>query len=185
MRSDQARYGAPVSIEIPPPGEYRLDPARSRIGVSGTHLFGMATVEGTFPLLSGVVVVGDPVTESVVEADVDAAGLSTGDRLRDTELQSRRFLHGREHPVITFRSGSVRQDGARWVLEGVVTVRGTAGRVQCGIESVTLTDDGFTARATTAVDRFAFGITYGKRLGGREFVLTLEVAAIQDPAGTR
>jgi len=164
-----------VSIEIPAPGEYRLDPARSRIGVSGTHLFGMATVEGTFPLLSGVVVVADPATSSVVEADVDAAGLTTGDRLRDSELQSRRFLHGREHPVITFRSGSVRLDGSRWVLEGVVMVRGTAGRVQCGIESVSVTDDGFVARATTVVDRFAFGLTYGKRMGGREFLLTLEV----------
>ena len=166
-----------MSVEIPPPGEYRLDPARSRIGISGTHLFGMATVEGTFPLLSGVVVVADPVTGSVVEADVDAAGLTTGDRLRDGELQSRRFLHGREHPVITFRSGVVRLDGERWVLEGVLVVRGTAGRVQCGIESVSVSDGGFVARATTVVDRFAFGLKFGKRVGGREFVVGVEVAA--------
>ncbi len=174
-----------MSVEIPPPGEYRLDPARSRIGISGTHLFGAATVEGTFPLLNGVVVVADPVTGSVVAADVDAAGLRTGDRLRDNELQSRRFLHGREHPVITFRSGSVRPDGPRWVLEGVVTVRGTAGRVRCGIEAVSVVDGGFVARATTVVDRFAFGMTYGKLMGGgQEFVLTLDVtASLTSPPG--
>jgi hypothetical protein len=29
------------------------------------------------------------------------------------------------------------------------------------------------------VDRFAFGLTYGKRLGGREFTLTLDVTAVR------
>lgn len=166
-------------IEIPPPGAYRLDPARCRIGVSGTHLFGMSTVDGTFPLAGGRIVVADPVTESVVTAEVDAAGLTTGDRLRDTELQSRRFLHGRAHPLITFTEGRPVADGPRWLLDGVVTVRGTAGRVRCAIDSVTLTPDGFTARAATVVDRFAFGLTYGKRLGGREFTLALDVTAVR------
>ncbi|WP_326956322.1 YceI family protein [Amycolatopsis sp. NBC_01286] len=166
-------------IEIPPPGEYRLDPARCRVGVSGTHLFGMSTVTGEFPLAGGTVLVGDPVTASLVTAEIDATGLATGDRLRDTELQSRRFLHGREHPVITFTEGHPRQDGARWLLDGIVTVRGTAGRVQCEIDAVTLTPDGFTARAATIIDRFAFGLTYGKRMGGREFTLTLDVTALR------
>lgn len=166
-------------IEIPPPGEYRLDPTRCRVGVSGTHLFGLSTVDGEFPLRGGTVLVSDPVTASRVTAEIDATGLSTGDRLRDTELQSRRFLHGREHPVITFTEGRPRQDGPRWLLDGVVTVRGTAGRVQCAIDAVTLMPDGFTARAATVVDRFAFGMTYGKRLGGREFTLTLDVTALR------
>jgi polyisoprenoid-binding protein YceI len=166
------------AIEIPAPGEYRLDPAGSRIGVSGTHLFGMATVEGTFPLLGGRIVVGDPVTGSLVEADVDAAGLTTGDRLRDTELQSRRFLHGRAHPVITFREGRAVPNGPGWLLDGVVTVRGTPGRVQCAIESVSAVDGGFAARAATVIDRVAFGLTYGKLLGGgQEFTLTLDIVA--------
>ncbi|MFG1644282.1 YceI family protein [Amycolatopsis sp. NPDC049252] len=166
-------------IEIPPPGEYRLDPTRCRVAVSGTHLFGMSTVDGEFPLRGGTVLVSDPVTASLVTAEIDATGLSTGDRLRDTELQSRRFLHGREHPVITFTEGRPRQDGPRWLLDGVVTVRGTAGRVQCAIDAVTLMPDGFTARAATVVDRFAFGMTYGKRMGGREFTLTLDVTALR------
>ena len=166
-------------IEIPPPGEYRLDPARCRIGVSGTHLFGMSTVSGTFPLAGGTVVVADPVSGSLVTAEVDASGLTTGDRLRDTELQSRRFLHGRAHPLITFTEGRPVPDGPRWLLEGVVTVRGTAGRVRCAIDAVQLTAEGFTARAATVVDRFAFGLTYGKRLGGREFTLTLDVTAVR------
>ena len=166
-----------MTVEIPPPGEYRLDPARCRIGVSGTHLFGLSTVEGTLPLASGRVVVADPVTGSLVEADIDTTGLTTGDRIRDSELQSRRFLHSRDHPLITFREGRAVEHGPQWLLDGIVTVRETAGRVQCGIESVVLTEDGFTARATTVVDRFAFGLTYGKRLGGREFTLTLDVVA--------
>ncbi|MFJ1762620.1 YceI family protein [Amycolatopsis sp. NPDC088138] len=166
-------------IEIPPPGEYRLDPTRCRVGVSGTHLFGMSTVNGEFPLHGGTVLVSDPVTASLVTAEIDATGLATGDRLRDTELQSRRFLHGREHPVITFTEGRPCQDGPRWLLDGVVTVRGTAGRVQCAIDAVTLLPDGFTARAATVVDRFAFGMTYGKRMGGREFTLTLDVTALR------
>ncbi|MCR6486388.1 YceI family protein [Amycolatopsis sp. OK19-0408] len=166
-------------IEIPPPGEYRLDPARCRIGVSGTHLFGVSTVDGTFPVAGGRIVVADPVTASVVTAEVDATGLTTGERLRDTELQSRRFLHGREHPLITFTDGHPVPDGPRWLLDGVVTVRGTAGRVRCAIDAVTLSADGFTARAATVVDRFAFGLTYGKRLGGREFTLTLDVTAVR------
>jgi len=166
-------------IEIPPPGEYRLDPARCRIGVSGTHLFGMSTVSGTFPLAGGTVVVADPVSGSLVTAEIDASGLTTGDRLRDTELQSRRFLHGRAHPLITFTEGKPVPDGPRWLLEGVVTVRGTPGRVRCTIDAVQLTAEGFTARAATVVDRFAFGLTYGKRLGGREFTLTLDVTAVR------
>jgi polyisoprenoid-binding protein YceI len=166
-------------IEIPPPGEYRLDPARCRIGVSGTHLFGMSTVDGTFPLARGVVVVADPVTESLVTAEVDATGLTTGERLRDTELRSRRFLDARAHPLITFTEGRPVADGPRWQLDGIVTVRGTAGRVRCAIDAVQVSPEGFSARAATVVDRFAFGLTYGKRLGGREFTLTLDVTAVR------
>jgi polyisoprenoid-binding protein YceI len=169
-----------VSVIVPPGGEYVLDPARSRITITGTHLFGAATVTGTFALAGGRVLVAEPVTDSLAEAEIDATSFASGSRTRDDEIRSRRFLHTRDHPVITFTGGRVREEDSRWLLDGTLTVRDTACRVVSAIEETLIEDGLFTARATTVIDRTAFGLTYGRRLGGgTQFDLTLEITAVR------
>ncbi|MEC3975673.1 YceI family protein [Amycolatopsis sp. H20-H5] len=166
-------------MTVPPVGEYRLDPARSRITIAGTHLFGMSTVTGTFALTGGRIVVAEPVTDSLAEAEIDAASFASGSRTRDDEIRSRRFLHSRDHPLITFTGGRVYEEAQRWLLAGTLTVRDTARKVVSAIENTHIEDGLFTARATTVIDRTAFGLTYGQRMGGgREFDLTLEITAV-------
>ncbi|MCU1685464.1 MAG: hypothetical protein JWQ81_6203 [Amycolatopsis sp.] len=165
------------SVEIPPPGDYVIDPGRSRITFSGRHLFGLAPVRGRFAINSGRIRVANPVTGSVAEAQIDATSFDTGNRMRDSELKSSRFLDVDRYPEITFRDGHVRETRGGWVLEGTLTVHDVANNARIEIERATVSDGEFTVRGTTRIDRGEFGITTGSTLGGREFDLALDVTA--------
>jgi polyisoprenoid-binding protein YceI len=80
-------------VTVPPVGDYTIDPGRSRVTFSGRHLFGLALVRGGFAVNSGRVRVASPVTDSEAEAGIDAASVDTGNRQRDNEIRSKRYLH--------------------------------------------------------------------------------------------
>ena len=63
------------------------------------------------------------------------------------------------------------------MLTGELTVRDVSQPVTLAIESVEAADRGFRARATTRIDRYAFGLTRLKGMGGRFFDIELVVAA--------
>lgn len=165
-----------AAVEIPPPGAYEIDPARSRVTFSGKHLFGL-TVRGGFALRGGRIIVGDPLVESMVDADVDAASFDTGNRQRDSEIRSHRYLHTARFPVIGFRSGRVRPHGDGWLLEGLLHVQQATGKITLLPERATYADGVFFARATTSVDRTEFGIDAMASFGGRELKLIVDVIA--------
>lgn len=164
-------------VEIPPPGVYAIDPARSRVTFSGKHLFGL-TVRGGFALVSGRIIVGDPLEESMVDADVDAASFDTGNRQRDVEIRSRRYLDTARYSVIGFRSGRVLPHGDGWLLEGVLHVQQATGKITLVPERATYADGVFAALATTSVDRTEYGIDAMASLGGRELKLIVDVTAV-------
>jgi len=169
-----------VSVSIPPVGHYTIDPGRSRVTFSGRHLLGLASVRGGFAINSGWVLVADPPTESRAGAEIDAASFDTGNRSRDNEIRSKRFLDVARYPVITFTAGRVRQVEERWVLEGTLTVHDVSRTVYLDIERAAAAHGTLTARASTRIDRTEFGIDAMVGLSGNTFALVVDITAKRD-----
>jgi polyisoprenoid-binding protein YceI len=167
------------SVSIPPVGRYTIDPGRSRVTFSGRHLFGLS-VRGGFTINSGRIHVVDPVTDSEAEAEIDADSFDTGNRQRDTEIRSKRFLNTGQYPVITFASGHVRQTDDGWVLEGTLTVQDTSKEIRLDIGRASTVKGAFIARARTRINRSDFGIGALTTFGGSTLDLVVDVTATLD-----
>ena len=161
-------------ITTPPqPGQYGIDPSRSRVTFTTRHLFGLGRVKGTFAVRGGTVDIADPIAASAVYAEIETASFHTSNPARDGSVLSRRFLDPARHPVMIFRSGRVDAEGQ--VLTGTLTVRGTARPVTLTITRCEAIGGSFTARATARIDRTEFGITAACGLAARYLDLTVEI----------
>lgn len=165
----------------PTAGQYTLDPARTSIAFTTRHMFGLGKVKGTFALREGVITVGESITQSRVEATVDAASFTTDQVKRDVHVRSRTFLDTDNHPVIGFTSTSVRSAAGRWVVAGVLTVQGVRAEVELNVDEITSSSGEVTVTGSTVIDRYAHGITAAKGMAGR--YLTMTFSAIARPAG--
>lgn len=166
-----------VSMQPPKPGIYVIDPRRSQVRFDTRHMFGLAPVHGTFDIDRGQITMAEQVTSSSAEAVILAGSFATGNRRRDADVRSAKYLHTEAHPEIVFRSKQVEQSGDGWMLHGDLSVRGQTRPVSLAISSARGTDDGAAFEATTTIDRYAFGITSGKGMTGRHLTLTLDIVA--------
>jgi polyisoprenoid-binding protein YceI len=99
----------------------------------------------------------------------------TGNPLRDSAVRSARLLDAGQYPVMTF--ASERLDGP--VLTGTLTVRDVTRPVSLPVEQSAVSPHSFTARATTRIDRTAFGVTAYRGLAGRYLDMTVEVRCVR------
>ncbi|WP_432136998.1 MULTISPECIES: YceI family protein [unclassified Streptomyces] len=160
---------------IPRLGRYSIDTSSSTVSFSGRHFLGLLPVRGTLALRGGTVDVAEPLAESVVRAEIDAASFRTGDARRDGAVRSARFLDTGRHPVITFESEAVDTSS----VSGTLTVRGTARPALLTVVAVRVLPESFAVRATARVDRTGFGVTAARAMAGRFWDLTLEVACVR------
>jgi polyisoprenoid-binding protein YceI len=160
----------PVTPQL---GHYEIDTTRSRVSFRTRHLFGLAPVRGTFAIGSGTVDVAEPVAASRIHAEIDATSFHTGNPQRDRRVRSARFLDARRYPALTFNGQHV--DLAGEVIDGTLTVGEVTRPVRLTISEFEATRQSLTARGTTQVDRFDFGITASPGLAGRRLELTVEV----------
>lgn len=156
-------------------GRYEIDPGGSAVTFRTRHLFGLAPVRGTFAIRAGTVDVAEPLPDSAVYAEIDAASFRTGNLARDASVQSARFLDAARHPVMTFRSERI-DDGE---LTGTLTVRGVTRPVRLTVEPADVAPRSFTVRAATRIDRTEFGVTASRGLAGRYLDLSLEVRCVR------
>ena len=139
------------------------------------HLFGLAPVRGTFRIRSGAVDVTEPLGESRIRVEIDAASFRTGNPARDGGVRSARFLDAGRYPVMVFVAGTMEGD----VLDGALTVCGTTRPVRLPAQLSALPDGSFTARAAMRIDRTEFGITASPGLAGRYLDVTAEVRCVR------
>jgi polyisoprenoid-binding protein YceI len=163
-------------IDIPAAGRYRLDPFRSSVIVR-TRLFGLEPLTCRMLIAGGELDVDPALPRATVTATINAASFSTGNGRRDNDVRSARFLHAEEYPELAFRAGRLAQDGGRWTLAGELTVRDVTRPVTLEIDSVEAAGPGFRAHATARVDRYAYGLTLMRGMGGRFFHVELTAAA--------
>jgi polyisoprenoid-binding protein YceI len=163
----------PQTTHVPPLGRYEIDVTRSTVKFRTRHMFGLGPVRGTFAIRSGTADIAEPLTDSAVHAEIDAASFSTGNPQRDQTVLSARFLDPTRYPVISFRDGQVSADGQ--TIDGTLTVGEVSRPVSLSLGQVTVTGRSFTASATLRVDRTEFDLTAMRGLAGRYLDLTAEV----------
>jgi polyisoprenoid-binding protein YceI len=165
---------------LPPPGTYRLDPARSMVRAEVKAIFGLITVRGTFRLLSGQVVIAPDPAGSSVRASIDARSFTSGSASRDREVLSAALLNAAAYPEITFAADGARADGGDWVLRGLVTARGTADPVQLRVRAARVENGVARFRAFARLDRARFGVTGRNGMAGTSVDVTID--AVGRPA---
>lgn len=156
-------------------GTYRIDPAVSSVKCTTRHLFGLATVHVTVPIIGGMVDITNPFTDSTVTATLDAAGFRSGRRIRDRHVRSPLLLDTATYPQISFASTRLGHDGDRWVLRGALTAHGRTHPVELVIVRLDLTVHGARLAASTRLDRYAFGLTRVRGMVARHLDVTLDV----------
>ncbi|WP_439656021.1 YceI family protein [Lentzea sp. HUAS TT2] len=162
----------------PAKGEYLIDPGRSVISFSTRAVYGLLRVRGTFRVGHGKISVAEPTTASTVDAVVDAASFDSANAERDEHVRAADFLDVENHPEIVFRGEGVDQaaNGKR-TLRGTLTVRGVTQPISLALRQVAGDDQELVARATTRIDRYAFGVTHAKGMTARYLTLTLDIVA--------
>jgi len=115
---------AVASVAYAAPATWTIDPGHSRVGFSIRHFF--SKVPGSFTKFSGTVVY-DPEkpAASTVNAEIEAASITTNNEKRDGHLKSEDFFFVEKYPTLTFASTKVTPAGeGRLTVEGNLTMRG-------------------------------------------------------------
>ncbi|MEU0131169.1 MULTISPECIES: YceI family protein [unclassified Streptomyces] len=156
-------------------GRWTIDTSRSSITFRSRHLFGLMPVRGTFAIRGGTVDVAEPLAESSLRVEVDAASMDTGNDHRDGDVRSAKFLDTERYPLFTFVSDRVDTTA----VSGTLTACGVDRPATLEVVESTVAAEEFTVRATTRVDRTEFGVTAARGMAGRYLDLTLEVTCVR------
>ena len=172
---------------------WNIDPVHSTAEFKVKHMM-IANVRGHFSRLSGVLTLHESdVTQSKVEASIEAASIDTRDDQRDTHLKSADFLDVENHPWLSFVSTGIEKVGiGERSVQGDLTIRGVTRKVTFDVEGPTppATDPWgnvrLAASATTKINRRDFGLTWnttletGGILVGDEVTITLDVEFVKN-----
>jgi polyisoprenoid-binding protein YceI len=171
---------------------WNLDPVHSVAEFKVKHMM-ISNVRGHFTGLSGTLTYDEQnVTNSRVEATIDAATINTGDAQRDGHLKTADFFDAEKYPAITFRSTNIKRTGDdELAVSGDLTMHGVTRPVVFNVEGPTAAgkDPWGNTRmglsATTKVNRKDFGLTWnatletGGILVGEEITITLDVQFVK------
>jgi len=170
--------GAESAITI-----WTIDPQYATVEFTTKALF--FTVKGSFTDFGGKITLDEnDIKRSSVEATINAASVKTGIKKRDEHLRSKDFLDAGAHPEIRFQSASVGRGRDRDMLRvtGTLTIKGQTREIAL---DVTITDRSRSPRgdeiiycaAVADIDRFAFGVNYGRGLIKRTLKILIQAQA--------
>jgi polyisoprenoid-binding protein YceI len=182
--------GRPGGSDLPPPGPWSIDPAHSVIAATAQHL-GMTSVHGRFLEFGGRIDIGSRAEESTVSAEIQAASIDTGNRMRDDHLRTGDFLDIEHHPTIAYRSTGLTATGSdRWTVHGELNLVGVNRAVDLDLTYLGTSPDpwgGVRAafHAVTELRREDFVMNYNQVLQAGIYVIgatlkvELEIQAVQ------
>lgn len=171
---------------------YTIDPAHSNAQFTVRHMM-ISNVRGGFRSVTGTLAYDSgKVSDSTVEATIDAASINTGDEQRDGHLKSADFLDVQQFPTITFKSKKVESAGSDELkVTGDLTIHGVTKQVVLQVEGPTPENkDPFGnvrigLSATTKIKRSDFGLTWnatletGGILVGDDLKIEIDVSGIK------
>ncbi|HET9408924.1 MAG TPA: YceI family protein [Candidatus Sulfotelmatobacter sp.] len=171
---------------------WNIDPVHSVAEFKVKHMM-ISNVKGGFSGLSGALSLDEAdLSNSRIDASIDAASINTHDAQRDTHLKSADFFDVEKFPTLTFKSGRIGKtaDGELSV-EGDLSIHGVTRKVVFKVEGPTpaAKDPWGNTRlgisATTKINRKDFGLTWnaaletGGILVGEEVTITLDVQFVK------
>jgi len=171
---------------------WNIDPVHSVAEFKVSHMM-ISKVKGQFTTFAGVLTLDETdLTNSRVEASIEAASINTRDAQRDAHLKSADFFHAEKFPTLSFNSTHITRTGkGELAVAGDLTIRGVTRNVVFAVEGPTppARDPWGKTRlglaATTKINRQDFGLTWnaaleaGGILVGNEVTITLDVQFVK------
>ncbi|MCH6468982.1 YceI family protein [Sinomonas terrae] len=175
-------------------GEWRFDPAHTRLGFSTRHAM-VTKVRGSFNEVEGIINVDaeDP-TASTVNVTIKVASIDTRNAQRDEHLRTNDFFDAPHYPDITFVSKRIDQvEENSFIVSGDLTIRGVTKEIAVPLEFIGVERDPFgNLRAgfegSRRIDRKDFGVNWNAALdsGGvlvsDRILLEFEISAVKTEA---
>jgi polyisoprenoid-binding protein YceI len=169
---------------------YNIDPVHTWVGFSVAHFF--TKVPGYFGKVKGTIVVDrDHLENSMVEAVIEVASITTNTKMRDDDLRSTNFFAAAQFPAMTFKSSAWKSTGDNtYAVTGVLTMKNVAKEVVLKVTSLGFGPgmkgaaiSGWEAKLT--LDRRDFDITADQGAVGNSVDVLINVEADLDkPAPT-
>jgi len=171
---------------------WNIDPAHSVAEFKVKHMM-ISNVKGQFHGLKGTLTFDESdITNSRVEATIDAGSINTREPQRDAHLKSQDFFDVEKFPTLSFKSGRVvRVEDSELGVAGELTIHGVTRHVVFAVEgpSAPAKDPWSNVRlglsATTKINRKDFGLTWnaaletGGILVGDEVTITLDIQFVK------
>lgn len=171
---------------------WKIDPVHSVAEFKVKHMM-ISNVKGQFTEVSGTLTLDEAdITNSKIDAAINAATINTGEADRDKHLKSADFFDVEQFPALTFRSTHIARDGSgELAVEGDLTIHGVTRRVTFAVEgpSAPAKDPWGNTRvglsATTKINRKDYGLTWnaaletGGILVGDDVTITLDVQFVK------
>jgi polyisoprenoid-binding protein YceI len=171
---------------------WSLDPVHSVAEFKVKHMM-ISNVKGQFTGIAGKLTLDvSDVTNSRVEATIDASSINTREGQRDAHLKSADFFDVEKYPTLTFRSKLVKRTGDdELAVTGDLTIHGVTREVVFTVEGPTAAgkDPWGNTRtgvsALTKINRKDFGLTWnaaletGGILVGDEVTITLDLQFVK------
>jgi polyisoprenoid-binding protein YceI len=160
-------------------GTWDIDATHSTVGFSVRHMM-VSKVRGYFREFTGEIVTAADPTQSAVSATIELGSIDTRQEQRDAHIRSADFFDVENHPQMTFRSTAVRTDGADWLVDGELSLKGNTKPVTLTLELNGFGPDafggtraGFSAR--TEINRNDFGVDIKMPMDGGGVVVADKV----------
>jgi polyisoprenoid-binding protein YceI len=171
---------------------WNIDPVHSVAEFKVKHMM-ISNVKGQFTRVKGVLALDETdLTNSRVEASIEAASINTREEQRDAHLKSADFFDVEKFPTLSFQSTRVsRVADGELAVAGELTIHGVTRNVVFTVEGPTAAckDPWGNTRiglsATTKISRKDFGLTWnaaletGGILVGDEVTITLDVQFVK------
>jgi polyisoprenoid-binding protein YceI len=171
---------------------WTIDPAHSVAEFKVKHMM-ISNVKGQFTGVSGNLSLDESdLTNSKIEATIEAASINTREAQRDAHLKSTDFFDVEKFPRLSFKSKRVALKGEDGVeVEGELTIHGVTRNVRFAVEGPTAPgkDPWGNTRiglsAITKINRKDYGLTWnaaletGGILVGEDVTITLDVQFIK------
>jgi polyisoprenoid-binding protein YceI len=162
---------------------WKIDSAHSGVEFRISHL-GVSHVNGALHGVNGIVHLDEKdITQSSVEATIDANTVDTNETARDNHLKSPEFFNVAQYPTLTFKSTKLFKEDGKLKMTGDLTLAGVTKPVTLTVDGPAAPQkgmrggivSGFSATGTLSRKDFNFGQKYGPPMLGDEVTFTIDL----------